>query len=301
MSVFYKKLLNKIKNDRPADVSSFIESNSLDVVQTLEKIAIIPINYTTKIDLKDEACSVKQENDVNLRYFPSIYTAVLNEEHSLEMVMWLHKHTATSITRGLIDYTVDRSNGYYEEFLKAQENANFDYITHAITNDKPLLLNYLLSFISVQENAFEDFDGFIVDLKVQKESDFKQQKLLFESKNYEALMGAIENSTLVYSVLELAKDDAFVKFFQANGSDFVKLYMDNAKYELGFSKDGERKVKVDDPKVKFKCRRPIVSHTTTQKTPLKANSMFDLSSMASVAGGVAVAGLAAYYLSSMRK
>lgn len=303
MKVFYKKLLNKIQNGRPEDVSQFIQVNNYNVVETLEKIAIIPINYTTKIILKELNGSVKHENDVNLRYFPSIYAAVLNEEHSLEMVMWLHKHAATPIEVSLNDYYIGSSHEYLEAYGKATNWANYDYVTHAITNSKPLLLNYLLSFERVKENGFVDFDeALTVDLnddqsvaiKTQKESVFYEQKLLFESKNYEALMGMIENSTLVYSVLELVKDNAFKKFCQENGSDFVKLYMGNAEYELGFTKYSL--ITVTDPNVKFECRRPM-----TSGTPLKVNSMFNLSNTAYIVGGAAVAGLAAYYLSNLRK
>ena len=66
MSVFYKKLLNKIQNDRPEDVSSFIENNGSDVVQTLENIAIIPISYGAKV----------KNADVDLKFFPLMYVAV---------------------------------------------------------------------------------------------------------------------------------------------------------------------------------------------------------------------------------
>ena len=304
----YKKLLNKIQNNRPEDVSQFIQDNNFDVVETLEKIAIIPINYTTKIVLKKTDGSVKQENDVNLRYFPSIYAAVLNEEHSLEMVMWLHKYAATPIEVPLVAYYVDDSHEYFEAHEKAKEFSNYDYVTHAITNNKPLLLNYLLSFERVKENGFIDFDDVLnvdqsidqsVAIKTQKESYFNEQKLLFENKNYQALMDAMDNSTLVYSVLELVKDNAFTKFCQENGSDFVKLYMGNAEYELGFTKYDD--INVDDPNLKFECRRPITSHTKNQETPLKVNSMFNLSNTAYIVGGVAVAGLAAYYLSNLRK
>ena len=47
-------------------------------------------------------------------------------------------------------------------------------------------------------------------------------------------MQAIESSELVYSILNLIRDQAFVTYCKENGSSFVKLYLENA-IRAGFS------------------------------------------------------------------
>ena len=296
MSVFYKKLLNKIQNGRPEDVSSFIENNGLDVVQTLEKTAIIPISYEAK---------VKNEN-VDLKSFPLIYIAVLNEKYSLEMVRWLHKHMPISIITAIVDYRIlSEAPEEKKAFYTLTGSLDYDYVTHAQNNNKAELLNYLLSFHREDSNG--EFPNLLDDVPTETKELFMAQKSLFENKNYQALMDAMEESTLVYSVIELAKDKSFMTFCQANGSELVKLYMDNATYELGFSDPYFFAPYLNDPELKDKARKPekmdsdVPQVTGETKRSVQENSMFNSNSMLYVAGGVAVAGLAAYYLSNMRK
>ena len=123
-------------------------------------------------------------------------------------------------------------------------------------------------------------------------------------------MDAMDNSTLVYSVLELAKDDSFMAFCQANGSELVKLHMDNATYELGFSDPYTFDAYLNDPELKDKARQPnkkdkdVPQTTGAAKNSVKENSMFNSNSMSYVVSGVAAAaavGLAAYSVSRIRK
>ena len=245
--IFYKKLLNKIQNDRPEDVSSFIENNGLDVVETLEKIAIIPINY--KLNVKDQ--------DIDIKFFPLIYPAVLNEKYSLEMVMWLHKHMPIAICYPIMFYDMDPKHAEYRSFKDNQDEANSSFIQYAADKSKIELLNYLLSFERVDcVNNWEYFN-LPEDIQEQRQKLFEAQKTFIENNNYLALMDAMENLTLVYSVLELAKDNDFIEFCQANGSDLVRVYMDNATYELDFSDDPyntEDDLYMNDPDLKDKTR-----------------------------------------------
>ena len=113
-------------------------------------------------------------------------------------------------------------------------------------------------------------------------------------------MQAIESSELVYSILNLIRDQAFVTYCKENGSSFVKLYLENAIYEQGFSDLLGRNF-VDNPvnlRSRSRLERLAPNNTKTHDSSIQDHSMFNLSRMSYVIGGAAVIGsIAAYCLS----
>ena len=143
---FIKKLLYKIQHETPESLVNFINDNGFNVTEVLEKIAIIPMHYTITIDKKNIDGTICSEDDINLKYFPSMYLATLNDSNPLEMAMFLHKHMVTSLRLHLGCYSISYDNEYSKEFSSNQQLANIHYHSHAATHGKTKLLNYLLSF-----------------------------------------------------------------------------------------------------------------------------------------------------------
>ncbi|MAJ82022.1 MAG: hypothetical protein CMF41_03805 [Legionellales bacterium] len=310
---FINKLLYKIQHETPNSIVNFIDNNSFDVTEVLEKIAIIPMHYTITIDKKNIDGTICSEDAINLKYFPSMYLAVLNDSNALEMVMFLHKHMATSLRLYLSCYSISYDNEYSKELSSNQRLANIHYHSHAATHGKTKLLNYLLSFEfengtndshELSDILSEHLPDFLSEEKCnQIRETYEQQKLLFEQKDYPGLMQAMESSELVYSILNLIKDQAFVTYCKENGSSFVKLYLENAIYEQGFSDLYGRNF-VDNPAANLRSRsrsrleRLAPNNTKTHDSSIQDHSMFNLSRMSYVIGGAAVIGsIAAYCLS----
>ena len=217
----------------------------------------------------------------------------------IEMVMWLHKHMPISIITPITSFQIDLNNREEErKFGQLAGKLDYDYTTYAENNNKTNLLNYLLSFHRQDGGVFENPDGDLFFNVLNGVSGktvelFKVQKSLFENKNYQALIDAMDNSTLVYSVLELAKDDSFMAFCQANGSELAKLYMDNATYELSFSDPYTFYGYLNDPKLKDKARQPnknekdVLKTTGAAKNSAQENSMFNSNRMSYGVGSAA--------------
>lgn len=287
--LFYSKILSKVQEGSPHELVRFIQDNGYNAIDELDKLAIIPSNYLTNVRRNPNYIEQTYE-EIDLKFFPLMYLAVLNDSYTLDMVMLLHKHMSTPIGAPIGCYLVDIHHEYRFTLNAQQEKADYDFILHAIRHKKTDLLNYLLSFYGLGKDGNPGFTAENLNnsrLFAENLINFKAQKLLFDAKDYSGLTNLIENSKLVFSILELIKDEAFVEYCRMNGSPFVNLYIENAQYAQGFQNLYDFDHNVDNPQLKTLCRQPVGIPVEIKKE-IKEKSMFNNNSYA--ISGLAVIG-----------